>query len=250
MGVIPIGLQLYSVRQDCAEDLPRVLAAVAKMGYAGVEFAGYYNYGAADLRQLLDDNGLQCCGTHTGLDTLLGDALPATIEFNLTLGNRYLIVPGLKEEYRNSRAAWLETASRFNEIADQVAPHGLRTGYHNHWIEFRELDGELPWDTFFRNTNSDVIMQLDTGNALRGGARSLPILERYPGRAATVHLKEHSAIDDQALIGAGEMNWNEVFSRCESIGGTEWYIVEQETYAYPPLECVDRCRRALRAMGK
>ena len=71
---IPIGLQLYSVRNDCAKDLPGVLRAVARMGYEGVEFAGYHGRSAKELRQLLDDNGLKCCGTHTGLNTLLGDA--------------------------------------------------------------------------------------------------------------------------------------------------------------------------------
>ncbi len=247
---IPIGLQLYSVRQECAADLPRVLEAVAEMGYAGVEFAGYHGFSAAALRKLVDDQSLRCCGTHTGLDTLLGDALPATIEFNLTLGNPYLIVPGLAEEHRASRGAWLRTAERFNEIAAALAPHGLRTGYHNHWIEFTPLEDELPWDTFFGNTRPEVIMQLDTGNALRGGAASEPILSRYPGRACTVHLKEHSATDDRALIGEGEVNWPEVFELCEAVGGTEWYIVEQESYAYPPLECVKRCLKNLRNMGK
>ena len=72
---IPIGLQLYSVREDCQKDLPRVLEAVAKMGYEGVEFAGYYGRSAKELRKLLDQNGLRCCGTHTGLNTLQGDAL-------------------------------------------------------------------------------------------------------------------------------------------------------------------------------
>ncbi|MCS7309894.1 MAG: sugar phosphate isomerase/epimerase, partial [Armatimonadetes bacterium] len=69
---IPIGVQLYSVRDDCAKDLPGTLAAIAKMGYEGVEFAGYHGYSARDLRKLLDDNGLKCCGTHIGIDTLLG----------------------------------------------------------------------------------------------------------------------------------------------------------------------------------
>ena len=92
MKKIPIGVQLYSVREDCARDLPGTLAAVAEMGYDGVEFAGYYGYSAEDLRRMLDANGLQCCGTHTGLNTLLGDALKTTVEFNQVLGNRYLVV--------------------------------------------------------------------------------------------------------------------------------------------------------------
>src|SRR5438094_6516248 len=110
MTNIPIGLQLYSVREDAAKDLPGVLKAVAKMGYEGVEFAGYYGHSAQDVRKMLDDNGLKCCGGHLGLDTLLGDALPATIEYQQTLGNKFLIVPGLGPQRTNSKAAWLETA--------------------------------------------------------------------------------------------------------------------------------------------
>ena len=102
---IPIALQLYCVREDCEKDLAAVLDAVAEMGYEGVEFAGYYDRGAEELRQMLDARGLVCCGTHTRIDTLLGDALAETIAFNKTLGNPFLIVPGLPEEMRNSRAA-------------------------------------------------------------------------------------------------------------------------------------------------
>ncbi|HXG24950.1 MAG TPA: sugar phosphate isomerase/epimerase [Chthonomonadales bacterium] len=247
---IPIALQLYSVRQLCAQDLPGTLAAVAKMGYVGVEFAGYYGRSAQELKKLLDDNGLKVAGTHIGIDTLLGDQLERTVEFNRIIGNKFLIVPGLPEERRNSRAAWLETARLMNEAAERVASHGMRVGYHNHWIEFKPLEGELPWDTFFGNTRQEVVMQLDTGNALHGGADPIPFLRKYPGRAATVHLKEYSASNDKALIGEGDVRWDEFFALCESIGGTEWYIVEQETYAYPPLECVARCLQNLRRMGK
>ncbi|MFN3690106.1 MAG: sugar phosphate isomerase/epimerase family protein, partial [Fimbriimonadales bacterium] len=116
------------MREDCKRDLPRTLAAVAQIGYAGVEFAGYYDYDAATLRKMLDENGLECCGTHIGLDALLGDNLPRTLEFHATLKCPYLIVPGLPPERMASRAAWLETARLFNEIAEQLKPHGFRTG--------------------------------------------------------------------------------------------------------------------------
>ncbi len=248
--MIKIGIQLYSVREDCARDLPGVIKAVAKMGYQGVEFAGYYNYPAADLKKMLDDNNLQCCGTHIGLDTLLGENLSKTVEFNLTLGNRFVIVPGLAEERRNSAAAWKNTAAVFNGIAGTLKPHGLRTGYHNHMIEFSPMDGQLPWDIFFGSTDKEVVMQFDTGNALHGGADAAPFLGKYPGRATTVHLKEFSKTNDKALIGEGDVNWQEIFRLCETIGGTEWYIVEQESYAHPPLECVRKCLENLRKMGK
>lgn len=250
MARIPIGLQLYSVRQDCQEDLAGTLRAVARMGYEGVEFAGYYGRSAEELRVMLDHLGLLCCGTHTPLTSLLGDELPRTVEFNRILGNKYLVVPGLPPERRASRAAWLETAHLFAKAAELAAPHGMLVGYHNHAVEFQPLDGELPWDTFFANTPPDVIMQVDIGNALHGGGDPIPYIERYPGRAVTVHLKEHSATNDTALIGEGDVDWQRVFQLCETVGNTEWYIVEQESYAHPPLECVDRCLQNLKAMGK
>ena len=250
MTQIPIGLQLYSVREDCTKDLPGVLKAVAGMGYAGVEFAGYYGRTAPELRRMLDDLGLKCCGTHIGIDTLLGDALPATAEFNRTLGNEFLIVPGLSRERTQSKDAWLETAGLMNQIAERLKPYGQKTGYHNHHTEFHPLEGELPWDIFFGNTSQDVVMQFDTGNAMHGGAEAGPFLRRYPGRALTVHLKEFSATNDKALIGEGDVKWQEIFELCEHVAGTRWYIVEQESYAYPPLECVDQCLKNLRAMGK
>jgi len=250
MFTIPIGLQLYSVRDDCARDLPGVLGAVAKMGYQGVEFAGYYDYSVADLRGMLDANGLKCCGTHTKYETILPDRIEDTIAFNATLGNSYLIVPSIPESLRPTRDAWRRIADTFNTAAEAAAPHEMAVGYHNHNFEFQPLDGELPWDTFFGNTRQDVVMQLDTGNALEGGADPVPFLQRYPGRALTVHLKEYSATDDMALMGEGDVRWDEVFALCERHGGTRWYIVEQESYAFPPLECVDLCLKRLRAMGK
>ncbi len=93
-------------------------------------------------------------------------------------------------------------------------------------------------------------MQFDVGNALYGGAEAPPFLERYPGRAKTVHLKEHSNTDDTAVVGEGDVPWDVIFHLCETTGGTEWYIVEQESYAHSPLECVERCIKNLRAMGK
>jgi len=253
MARIPVALQLYSVRDDCARDLPGTLKAVAKMGYEGVEFAGYYGRSAEELRKMLDNLGLKAAGTHISINTLLGDELKRTIEFNRILGNRFLIVPGLPENMRSSKAAWLETARLMNEIAEKVRSEGMRVGYHNHAIEFQPMEGDLSWDIFFGATVLDVVMQLDTGNAMHGGVSPdgiLEILKRYPSRAATVHLKEFSSTNKQALIGEGEMKWKEFFSLCETIGGTEWYIVEQESYAFPPLECVRRCIKNLREMRR
>jgi len=251
MSKIPIALQLYSIREDCARDLPGTLKAVADMGYDGVEFAGYYGRTAQELKKILDDLGLKVAGTHIRLDTLLGDELEKTVEFNKILGNKFLIVPWIPEERRNSKEAWIQTAKLMSEISEQVKPEGMHVGYHNHAAEFTKIDGEFPWDIFFSAASPDVVMQLDTGNAMHGEATAddvLEVMKRYPGRAVTVHLKEYSATNKKALIGEGDMKWKEFFNLCETIGGTEWYIIEQESYAYPPLECVKRCLENLKEL--
>jgi sugar phosphate isomerase/epimerase len=258
MARIPIALQVYSVRHDAAKDLAGVLAKVAEMGYEGVEFAGLYDHSPADVRKMLDDNGLKCTGTHIGLDTLLGDQFDKSIEMHQALGNKFPIVPGLAEQYRNSADAWRKTADLFNELADKLEPHGMRTGYHNHSIEFQPMDGQVPWDVFFGNTKDAVVMQLDTGNAMSGGGDPVAILEKYPGRAGTIHLKPYSpslAKDNphagfRPAIGEDETPWERVLGLCEEQGGTEWYIVEYESDKYPPMEAVEKCLQALKAMGR
>jgi sugar phosphate isomerase/epimerase len=248
MKSIPIGVQLYSVRDDCAKDLPGVLRQIARMGYEGVEFAGYHGHSASDLRKMLDDNGLKCCGAHIPLEQLEGDALKQTMDFHRTIGNEFLICPWLPEARRPNRAGWANCAKLFNEISDKVRPAGFWVGYHNHHVEFTPLEGELPWDTFFGNTRPEVVMQFDTGNAMHGGGEAVPFLKKYPGRALTVHIKEFSKSNDKALIGEGDIPWKDVFAACESIGGTRWYIIEHETYAHPPLECVRLCLENVKRM--
>lgn len=245
---IPIGLQLYSVRQDCAKNLGAVIEAVAKMGYQGVEFAGYYGKSADELAKLLGANGLVCCGTHTGLNTLLGDQFEKTVAFNKTLGNPNLIVPGLPHDRVATREAVLETAKLFNELSAKAKPLGMRVGYHAHGGDFKKFDGETVWDLLFSNTNQDVVMQMDVGNCLGGGGDPYATLKRYPGRSLTVHLKEHGT--KGAPVGEGDVKWDEVFQICESVGGTQWYVVEQESYNTTALESVSLCLQNLRKMGK
>ncbi|HWQ91146.1 MAG TPA: sugar phosphate isomerase/epimerase [Clostridia bacterium] len=242
---IPVGLQLYSVREQCAKDLSGVLAAVSKMGYKGVEFAGYHGRSAAELRKMLDDNGLVTCGTHTPYETILPEKLKETIEFNRTIGNKYLIVPWMTGK---TQQEWLDKAKLFNEVAAKVKPEGMWVGYHAHAHDFEKVDGERAWDVFFGNTKPEVVMQLDTSNCREGGADPVAVLKQYPGRGRTIHLKANGG-GPEAVIGEDKVNWNEVFSLCESQGKTEWYIVEHES-SKDPMDAVRRSFEALKKMGK
>lgn len=246
---IPIGLQLYSLRGDAPKDVPGTLAQLAKMGYEGVEFAGYYGRSAADLRKMLDDNGLKCCGTHTGLETITGDALKRTIEFNATLGNKYLIVPGLPGKNTASEQALVGTAKLLSDQGEKAKEAGMVVGYHAHGGDFRKMGDKTCWDILFSNAGPHVVMQMDVGNCLGGGGDPIAVLKKFPGRSLTIHLKEHGG-KRNAVVGEGAVKWKEVFEVCETIGGTQWYIVEQEGYAGKPIDSVKACIDNLRKMGK
>ena len=243
---IPVGLQLYSLREQCKTDLPGMLVAVSKIGYKGVEFAGYHGRSAKELRKLLDDNGLVACGTHTPYDSVQGDKLKETVEFNLVIGNKFLIVPWMNET--QSKQEWLDRAKLFNDIAAKVKPDGMWVGYHAHAHDFKQIDGVSAWDLFFGNTKPEVIMQLDTSNCCEGGADPVAVLKKYPGRARTIHIKANGG-GPEAVIGEDKVDWKEVFAFCEGKGKTQWYVLEHES-SKDPLDAVKRSYEALKKLGK
>jgi sugar phosphate isomerase/epimerase len=243
---VPIALQLYTIGADLRRDMAGSLATVAKLGYTGVEFAGFNNVEASDIRKMLDANGLKCVGCHTALNTLQGDEFQKTVDFNRTIGNPRLIVPSLAGNLTATRKSIEDTADIFNGISERLKPLGMRTGFHCHPGEFRDVEGATVWDIFFTRANKDVIMQIDLGHAGTAKADQVAYMNKYPGRAVTVHVKPANAAP---LLGdAADTNkWPEIFKACESVGGTEWYIVE---YDGGTMDKVVRTMDVLRSWGK
>ena len=242
---IPVGVELYSVREDCKQDFPGTLAAIAKMGYPGVEFAGYWGRSAPEIKKMLDDTGLVACGSHTPYEMVLPDKLPATIEFNKIIGNKFIIVPDMTGK---TRAEWIARARIFNDLAAQLQPHGMAIGYHSHWHDFKPVEGEMPWDIFGENTEAGVILQLDTSNCVEGGADPVTELKKFPGRTRSIHIKPNGG-GPEAVIGEDNINWAAVFAICETTGGTQWYVVEHES-SKEPLATIARSYEALKKFGK
>ena len=244
---IPIALELYSVRKELAVDFVGVIEAVGKMGYEGVEFAGYYEWQKKpnELRKLLDDNGLKCCGTHTALISLEGDNLKKTADLHHTLGNKFLICPSLSAKDADG---WLNLAKKFNDIAARAKEFGMFVGYHSHAGDFKKFDGKTSWEIFFDNTGPDIIHQLDTGNTLDGGGDPLALIQKYAGRTKTTHVKEHGGAPG-APVGEGTIDWKKYIEAYETVGGTEWYIIEHET-GKVPLESVKACLENFKKLAR
>ncbi len=239
---IPIALQLYSVRDDCKKDFDAALEQVAAMGFAGVEFAGYYGYGdrPADLRKRLDALSLKAAGTHIALATLQGDALKSTIDFHQAIGCRFLIVPSTPDFTDPEKSKAL--ADTFNQVAEALKPLGMACGYHNHVAEFKK-DGETTyWDLFASRTRPEVILQQDCGWTMAAGFDPAAYVKKYPGRTRTTHFKPTVAKADttrKAIFGQDSVDWPAVYAACSTVGGTEWIVLEQETYpdGRTPMDC-------------
>src|SRR6266850_3481726 len=223
---IPIGFQLYTVRGDFARDVPGTLNKLSQIGYKAVEFwayAGtanvYQRYSAKDLRKILDDCGLKCCGMHIDLKALAKENLPVTIETNRELGSQYLNVAAAKDKMASEKGIG-ELADLLNERAADCKPHGMLVGYHAHNFDFARLNGTIPWEVLFSKLSSEVNMQVDVGNTLSGKGDPIGMLKKFPGRTRSIHIKEHEEKTFDSDY------YKEVFQLCETTSGTKWYIVE------------------------
>jgi len=230
---IPIGLQLYSVRDVSGKDFDGALKQVAEMGFEGVEFAGYGKY-AKDpegLKKKLDELKLQAAGTHIGAGSFVGDKLKDTISFHKTIGCKFLIVPGDGRFTDPEKSK--EFAEFMNKTAEALKAEGLFTGYHNHDAEFRKKDGDKTyWDLFGERTSKDVIMQQDMGHTMWAGADPTAVVKKWAGGIKTTHVKNRppKGSGKKPFVGEDNFDWKAYVTACYEVGGTEWFTLEQEEY--------------------
>jgi sugar phosphate isomerase/epimerase len=246
---IPIGLELYSVRDELKKDPEGTVRAIAQMGYQCVEFySPYFDWTepqAKSMRKLLDDLGIHCYSTHNSEEYFSKDKISKARDLNLTLGTKYMVMassspkPGID--------GWKAIADELNSAADFLAPAGLKTGYHNHQPEFKTEDGVRPIEVLAKNTKPTVMLQLDVGTCLNSGGDPVAWIRSNPGRIHSIHLKDWSsdpAKGYQVLFGEGDAKWKEIFAAAESVGGVEYYLLEQEGSRFGELETAKRCLAA------
>ena len=244
--MIPIAVQLYSVRNEAAKDVPGTLAEVAKIGYTGVELAGMHGVAPAAWAKALADNGLQAISAHIGIPALFGDEFDKTVEAYSAIGCKRFVVPGLGKEYTATVDGYRLASSRINEIAERAKPLGISIGYHNHAFEFYPVENKIPMMVMLDCLMSSVEVQWDLGNLAPTGFIPTLCLRSTPGRLQTVHAKPYKKDDPSALIGDDSIPWAEVAKICKWKGKTEWFIVEYEYEGLPPMECIKKCHDNLK----
>lgn len=249
---IPVGLELYSVRDDLKKDLPGTVRGVAQMGYQCVEFyAPYYQWTldyAKQVRQELDSFGVGCYSTHNDLAALKPEGINKAIELNQAIGTKYVVLAHPGENIRNADG-WTRIADLLNQANQILGSHGLHAGYHNHDAEWRPVDGKKPMEILAAGTEKSVMLQLDVGTCLETGSDPVAWVEANPGRIRSMHCKDWSPQKGyKVLFGQGVAPWKKLFAAAESKGGIEFYLIEQEGSDYSEMETVSRCLAEYRKM--
>ena len=249
---IPVGLELYSVRNELERDPQATVRAVAKMGYQCVEFyAPYFEWSeeqTKQMRKLLDDLGIRCFSTHNDAPFISPENIARARDKNLILGSKYVVLAWA--EPQGGLNGWKAIADSLNFAAEQLEKSGLRAGYHNHELEFTPVEKQRPIEIVAKNTKPSVVLQLDVGTCLKAGSDPVAWIRTNPGRIRSLHCKDWSrdpAKDYSVLFGEGSADWKGIFAAAESVGGAEYYLVEQEGSRFSELETAERCLKAFRA---
>lgn len=250
MATRPIALQLYTVRDDTARDFPGTLKQVAQLGYSGVELAGTGGYSAKELRAMLEDLGLKVAGSHVGIEALETD-LTAALDYNEELGNRHVVCPYLGQDRRRSAEDWQAAARLFERVALACRDRGMTFAYHNHSFEFERFGDRTGMDILLETADPELVrIELDLYWVRHGGEDPAAYLRKLGRRVVLVHLKDMAADEQRSFaeVGEGVLDWPEIFRACEETDA-QWYIVEQDVCARPPLESAAISLRNLKAMG-
>jgi sugar phosphate isomerase/epimerase len=251
-----IGLQLYSVRSLLPKDFAGTLQTVAAAGYRNVEAAGFYDHSAADVKQMMATAGLNCVSAHYPLATLLKTE-DATIEYGKTLGLEYVICSSPSVAHPSKFASapggawqamlhgmtaddWKWNAEQFNRLGQKVKAQGMKFGYHNHTMEFRDLGGTIGLEVLLKETEPSVVtFEMDCAWVVAGGGNPVDLMSKYPTRFRLLHIKDLKPADPQAPekrvsteLGHGVIDYKPIFAEARKVG-IRYAIVEQEDFDMP-----------------
>ena len=231
-----VGLELYTVRNLMKDDVDGTLAKVAAVGYREVEFAGYFNHSPAEIRAMIDRHGLTAPAGHMPYESI-GQGWDAVLDACHTIGHQWAVVAWIPAERRKTVDDWKRIAEQFNSTGAACQRAGVRFAYHNHDIEFKPVEGRLPFDLLLENTDRAVVdFEMDLFWITFGSAEPLSYFAKYPGRFPLVHVKDMATKPRPGIppdsvmrdVGKGNIDWKRIFARSQQ-AGIQHYIVEHDT---------------------
>jgi sugar phosphate isomerase/epimerase len=227
-----IGIQLYTLRRVAQPDLAGTLAQLGRIGYKEIEFAGYYGHAPAEVRSILDANGLTAPSTHVGIDVIEKNPDKLFSESKI-VGHEWITVPSLPPGAKVTADDWKRIGDQFNKAAAQVRAAGFRFAFHNHNAELRKLGNITRLDVLIDATDPALVAyEMDIYWVVNGGGDPLAFLARYPNRFKMLHVKDSLGPPDNKMtdVGAGVIDFGKIFA---AANGIEHYFVEHDQPADP-----------------
>lgn len=246
-----IAAQLYTLRDHTKtpEAIATTLRKVREIGYEAVQLSALGPIETVRLKELLDENGLTACATHTPWDRLQRD-LQGVIDEHRTLGCRHVAIGSMPGEYRNSEG-YHRFAQEASDVAKTLADAGLTFSYHNHDFEFERFGSKTGFAILVDESDPSLGFEIDTYWVQHGGGDPAAWIRRVSGRIPLVHLKDMSYKGGQvrmAEVGEGNLNWPAILEACRE-AGVEWYIIEQDICERDPFESLAISLQNVKAMG-
>lgn len=245
-----IAVQLYTLRNETAEDMAGVLKQVADLGYEAVELAGYGNLDLTAVHHALKENNLKVIGSHTNLEALQNN-LETIIDESLVLGNKNVVLGWVDESWRSGEG-YANVAKILDEVGARLNSAGLQLCYHNHAFEFEKYDGQYGLDLIYANSDAKFVQaELDTYWIQYGGEDPAAYITKYSGRVPNLHIKDMADDAERtfAEVGTGTLDWPAIFAAAEA-AGVQNYIVEQDTCPGAPIDSVAISIKNLKEWGK
>lgn len=269
---VPLGLQLYSVRDLLPKNYDGTLKDIGGLGYRDVESAGYFNHSAADVKQAMKNAGLNLVSAHHGTGDLQ-TKIDEIIDFSKELGISHIICssPSLKDPSRLKSMGfaermnaftlddWKWNADQLNGFGEKVQAAGLKFGYHNHFTEFHKVEGAVPYEVLMERTDpAKVTMEMDCGWVIVGGGNPIDLLHKYPARITMLHVKDFKKPDASAApgtrpviaeLGQGFIDYKPIFEAAAKAGHIKHVFVEQEGFDVPPMQSLKIDADYMRKLG-
>lgn len=241
----PVGLQLYTLRQQAEKDLPKTLAEIRKVGYDEVElYWDVYNHPAAELSRMLKDAGLKAPSGHFNYD-----GIESKIDYAKQLGLQYVVCPMLPPNMWNSGDDFKRAAERFNKIGEEVKKAGMTFGFHNHNYEFRRFGNQTGLEILMGNSDPKLVkLEMDCYWVTQAGSDPLALMNKYGERIRMLHLKDrkagfpstqtlNAAAGHFAEFGTGSIQWAPILAKAKAIG-VQHYFIEQDEIAGDPIASI------------
>lgn len=258
-GERPVGLQLYTLRNELSKSPQQVIEKVAQLGYKEVETFGYFEgkwfgLSAKEFASLLQQHGLTSPSGHTfpgGLFLKAGweDKWQRAVEDARALGQQYIVIPWLEEVHRNSLDNYKTIAAGLGQAARMAQAAGLQLAYHNHDFEFKTLGGQTGMDVLLKETDPELVkIELDLYWAVKAGYQPLELFAAHPGRFALWHIKDMDRTEKQFFteVGNGIIDFKSIFAR-EQQSGMRHFFVEQDICPGSPFDSIATSIRNLKA---